>query len=213
MAKKKVTRERGGYSVTSKGDAHKNRKHRVVSEEERLRRAAKAVRAEKARKHNQRKRRADGRSTPAELAFRKTHLDEKGKFKKQNPGKPKGAKDRVPEQRKVKASVRDIIEEVVRDNPKTVRNCVLRGLRSGPRHGHHYLKLSAEYLDGKPVDTINVNSQYKQDELEAAKRTLGKKLDKLFAVMLENQTNPPAAEPAPATPQPPKDDDDGDDQS
>ena len=178
------------YSVTKSGAKHKRRKHPVVDEDTRLKRLARAIKAdEKKRKADKQRRKSVG-LTKDEKKRKSELLDEKGKFKKGNPGKKKGQKDRVPGERAVKASVRTLIEEVVRDNPKTIRNALLRGLRSGPRHADRYLKLSAEYMDGKPVDTINVNSQYKQDELETAKRTLGKKLDKIFHTILKNRNEP-----------------------
>lgn len=178
------------YSVTRSGAAHKRRKHPVEDEDTRLRRLAKAMKRDDKRKKATKARRRLHGLTPEEQARKSALLDEKGRFKKGNPGKVKGQKDRVPGERAAKASVRTLIEEVVRDNPKTIRNALLRGLRSGPRHADRYLKLSAEYMDGKPVDTLNVNSQYKQDELEAAKQALGKKLDKIFKTILTNRRNP-----------------------
>lgn len=191
MAKKKVA-----YSVTKSGAAHKRRKHPVLSEDEQLRRAARAIRKDRADKKDQRKRRAAGLSTPAERAFKKSHLDGNGKFRKGNPGKKKGTKARVPGERKIKASVRDLIEEVVRDNPRTIRDALKRGLRSGPRHADRYLKLAAEYMDGKPIDTINLNSQYKQDELESARRSLSQQLNKIFKTIVANREQPPDGSPA-----------------
>lgn len=179
------------YSVTQSGPHHKRRKHAVVDEDTRLRRLARAMKKDEQRKKADKARRKREGLTPAEKKRKSELLDEKGKFKKGNPGKKKGQRDRVPGERAAKASVRTLIEEVVRDNPKTIRNALLRGLRSGPRHADRYLKLSAEYMDGKPVDTINVNSQYKQDELESAKKTLGQKLDKIFKTILANRHNPP----------------------
>lgn len=194
MAKKKtktVTPVRGGYSVTKSGPNHKRRKHPIKTEDDRLREAAVASKRERERERDQRARRKAGRSTPEERKRKSDLLDEKGRFKKGNPGKVKGQKDRVPGERKLKASVRDLIEEVVRDNPRTIRDAIKRGLRSGPRHADRYLKLAAEYMDGKPVDTININSQYKQDELESAKRSLGQQLNKIFKTILANRQNPP----------------------
>lgn len=190
MAKRKAPRA-SDYNVTKSGAKHKRRKHPILTEEERLQRAARAIHQDRKRKQQQRKRRAAGRSTPAERAFKTTHLDEKGKFKKGNPGKPKGTKGIAPRSGVTKASVKDIIEDVVRNNRASVRDAILRGIRSGPRHSDRYLKIAAEYLDGKPVDTININSQYKQDELESAKRSLGQQLNRLFKTILANRQSPP----------------------
>jgi hypothetical protein len=186
------------YSVTKSGLKHKRRKHPVVDEDTKLKRMAKAIKADEKKRKAEKHRRKTVGLTPAEKKRKHELLDEKGKFKKGNPGKAKGQRDRVPGERRVKASVRDLIEEVVRDNPKTIRDALKRGLRSGPRHADRYLKLAAEYMDGKPVDTINVNSQYKQDELESAKQTLGKKLDRIFKTILKNRNEPlPDAPPKP----------------
>jgi hypothetical protein len=190
--KKTKPSKSAAYSVTRSGAAHKRRKHPVVSEEEKFSRMAKAIKAEKRRRADKIARRKAGQRTKEEEANRQALLDPKtGKFKKGNPGKKKGQRNRVPGERAIKASVRTLIEEVVRDNPKTIRNALLRGLRSGPRHADRYLKLSAEYMDGKPVDTVNLNSQYKQDELESAKKTLGQKLDRIFKTILANREQPP----------------------
>jgi hypothetical protein len=189
--KKRTTRPKTeAYSVTKSGPHHKHRKHAVVDEDTRLKRMATLVQKERERIADQRRRRAAGKSTEQEKQNRRVLLGPDGKFKKGNPGVVPGRKAHIPGERAVKASVRTLIEEVVRDNSKTIRSALLRGLRSGPRHADRYLKLSAEYMDGKPVDTINVNSQYKQDELESAKRTLGKKLDRIFNTILKNRETP-----------------------
>lgn len=195
MAKKKTRPPTPPYSVTKSGAAHKRRKHPVRDEDARLREAAAASQRARAQKRDQRKRRAAGRSTPEEQRRKKVLLGADGKFKKGNPGKEKGTKDHVPGQRTIKISVRDLIEEVVRDNPKTIRGALKRGLSSGASTAHLYLKLSAEYLDGRPVDTININSQYKQDELEHAKRSLGQQLTKFFKTHLANSQHPPHVPP------------------
>ena len=184
------------YSVTRSGPSHKRRKHPVRSEDDRLQDMVKAIKAADAKKKDQIRRRALGQHTASEKKNKQVFLGKDGKFKKGNPGKKKGQKNLVPGARAVKVSVRSLIEEVVRDNNKTIRSAILRGIRSGPRHSDRYLKLAAEYLDGKPVDTINVNSQYKQDELETAKRSLGQKLDKIFKTILENRKRQTSDAPA-----------------
>lgn len=191
MAKKKRTRpDTETYSVTRSGTAHKRRKHPVQNEDQKIQALHERIKADERKRKAKKQRRAAHGLTPAEEKRKAALLDKDGRFKKGNPGKAKGQKDRVKGMRTAKASVQTLIEEVVRDNPRTIRDAIKRGLRSGPRHADRYLKLAAEYLDGKPVDTINVNSQYKQDELEGAKRTLGKKLDKLFAVIMANRNEP-----------------------
>lgn len=107
------------------------------------------------------------------------------------PPKQKGAKDKVPGQRKIRASVKSIIVEVVEKQKSTVRGAIVRGLKSGPRDAHHYLKLAAEYTDGKPDQKLSV--QFDEDELATAKESLHKKLDTLLKRIEENaaRSEPP----------------------
>ena len=103
----------------------------------------------------------------------------KGKDRRKHPTPPppkqKGSVDKVPGQRKIKASIRSIIQDVVENKPLTVRHCIERGLRSSPRDAHHYLKIAANYLDGLP--DANMTVKFDHDELADAKHSLHKKLD------------------------------------
>lgn len=92
--------------------------------------------------------------------------------------KKKGDKDRIPGQRKVKTSIRAIIREIVEDNDTTVRQAVLKGLKADPRTSHHFIKLAAEYIDGKPDQTLR--HQFDMDEVAAAKEGLTAKLDAIL---------------------------------
>jgi hypothetical protein len=94
------------------------------------------------------------------------------------PGKPKGAKDKVPGARKVKASVKSILKDIVENQHATIRSCIMAGLKASPRDAHHYLKLAAEYVDGKP--DANLRIQFDEDELATARQSLHKKLDALM---------------------------------
>lgn len=107
-----------------------------------------------------------------------------GRFKKgHHQGRPKGSTNVVPAG--VKASVRAILEEVVRHRKKTVRDAIVEGIQSGPRHADRYLRLAAEYVDGKPTDNVNLNARFNQDELGSAREMLGKKLTGMLAIILE----------------------------
>jgi hypothetical protein len=179
------------YTVTRSGLKHKKRKHPVVDETTRLKRTLKQMKARDIRKKTKARASARGKKSKRSKDF----LDEHGRFRKGNPGKPHGAVG-IPGERALKASVRSIIEDVVRENKPSVHKAVLDGIKSGPSTAHLYLKLAVEHLDGRPVDTINVNSQYKQDELAAAKTSLGRKLDKMMKVILANKATPPPTEAA-----------------
>lgn len=103
------------------------------------------------------------------------------------PRKPKGAKDKGgPGSRSIKASVKAIIEEVVGDatGRTTIAKALLDGLKGGPRNADRYLRLCAEYIDGKPVDTMNLNAQVTMDEVTTAKGRLEGKMNTLLKAVL-----------------------------
>lgn len=102
---------------------------------------------------------------------------------KGNPGKPKGAKDHIP--RGVKASLKQLLEEIAENEQATLRNAVMRGLqRGGPKHADRYLRLVAEYVDGKPADTLNLNAGFKQETLEQSADILAKKMERMVTAVL-----------------------------
>lgn len=97
-------------------------------------------------------------------------------------GRPKGKKDRVP--KSVRASVAAILTRVVKEKHKTVESAIVDGISSGPRHADRYLRLAAEYVDGKPVDTVHLNASFNQTELKTAREQLGAKLSTMLATLL-----------------------------
>lgn len=117
------------------------------------------------------------------------------RFKKGNPGKPKGSKDKLPGGRSIKASIKAIIERVVENEGETIESALIDGLSGGARFAHNYLRLCAEYTDGKPAETLNLNSQYNEDELAQAKDRLDRKVAQLAATILKRDTvDPPTTE-------------------
>jgi hypothetical protein len=180
------------YTVTRSGLKHKKRKHPVEDETTRLKRVAKQMKQRDIRKKKKIADRAKGKKSKLAKAL----LDSAGRFKKGNPGKPKGAVG-IPGERAVKASVRAILEKVVKERAGTIESAIVRGISSGPSTSHLYLRLAVEHIDGKPVDTVNINSQYKKDELEHAKENLGRKLDRLMKVIVENKRRPAPRDPEP----------------
>jgi hypothetical protein len=93
-------------------------------------------------------------------------------------GRPKGAPDTVP--RRARASVKAVIEEVVSERAHSIYDAVLDGITSGPRYAHNYLRLAAEYTDGKPDATLNLRTQFREDEVATATKALGRKMQQLF---------------------------------
>jgi hypothetical protein len=137
------------------------------------------------------KRRVSKRSAePAGPEHRKKVTDRTGRTrtvltKGHHQGRPKGARSKVPQG--VRASVKAILEDVVSKEKRTVRDAVVDGIRSGPRHADRYLRLAAEYVDGKPTDNVNLNARFNQDELGSARELLGKKLDGILGVLIRKE--------------------------
>lgn len=109
------------------------------------------------------------------------------KFVKGNAGRPKGAKDRIPNGRVVKASIKAIAEEVASNEGTTVRKAIIDGIKGGPRFAHNYLRFVAEYVDGKPADTLNVGHSFNEDELAQAKDRLDRKMTALATAILSKR--------------------------
>lgn len=114
---------------------------------------------------------------------RKSAAAKKGKGKPPGWPKQKGTTDKVPHSRAVKASIRAVIEDVMLNEATTVRQAVLRGFKAEPRDSHHFVKLAAEYTDGRPADTLNIN-QFNEDELATSKDRLTQKLDEFLTRVL-----------------------------
>lgn len=93
-------------------------------------------------------------------------------------GRPAGAKSKVPGA--VRASVKAVIEEVVSERQPTIRAALIDGVTAGPRHADRYLRLMAEYTDGKPDANMNIRTSFKEDEIESASRSLERKMLAMF---------------------------------
>lgn len=103
--------------------------------------------------------------------------------------KPVGAKDHVQGQRRIRSSVKAIIADVVANHRLTVRGAIMRGLKASPQFSHHFVKLAAEYTDGKPGDKLDVT--FHEDELATAKASLHQKLDTILTTLLSKKDPPP----------------------
>lgn len=76
------------------------------------------------------------------------------------PGRPLGAKDKLP--RSAKASIKKIFEEVGSTDPEMIRAAIMRGLQAEPPKSFPYLQLAAAYVDGRPVETVKVEVGMRQ---------------------------------------------------
>ena len=70
------------------------------------------------------------------------------------PGRPPGAKDKVP--KSFKASIKQVFEDIATSDPELIRTAVLKGLKGKPRESFPFLQLAAYYIDGKPADKLDV---------------------------------------------------------
>jgi len=102
------------------------------------------------------------------------------RFKKGNPGKAPGTKHAIPQS--VKASVKAVLEEVAETEGLTIRRAVMEGLRGGPRNADRYIRMVAEYVDGKPKDTIDLNAKIKDEAAAGSKNRINAKV----ATMVRN---------------------------
>lgn len=107
------------------------------------------------------------------------------KFAKGNPGKLPGTKNAIPSS--IKASIRTVLEEVAQHEGHTVRKAIIGGLQGGPRNADRYIRLIAEYVDGKPVDTLNLNQKFTDEELASAKSRLDRKVASLVKTIINKR--------------------------
>lgn len=77
-------------------------------------------------------------------------------FQKGNPGKPKGAKNRLP--RGFKASVKAIFEELGAEHRGEWVGSIRRAMKQGGNVGFRYIEIAAAYLDGRPVQRVSLET-------------------------------------------------------
>ena len=104
-------------------------------------------------------------------------------------GKPHprtGSKDKVLHGRVAKASVKAIIEEIVSDptGRMTIERAIRRGINASPRDAKAWVEMAANYMDGKPVDSLNLKAQVTMDEVSTAKLRLESKMNTLLNAVL-----------------------------
>lgn len=71
-------------------------------------------------------------------------------FSKGQGGRPKGAKNAVPHA--VKTSLMSIYERLQHERPELFIDGIIKGLELNPPQNFPYLRMWAEYSEGKPVE-------------------------------------------------------------
>jgi hypothetical protein len=100
--------------------------------------------------------------------------------RKRRVGRPRGRSTSLHKLPSVQASVKAVIEEVVTEKKLSIKHAIIDGIESGPRNAHNYIRMCAEYLDGKPATELNVRTNFKEDEVADAQRSLSRKMNRLF---------------------------------
>jgi hypothetical protein len=58
----------------------------------------------------------------------------------------------------VKASIRDVLEDLATNHRDEIRDAILKGIKSRPPASLRYIELAAHYVDGKPAETIKLKA-------------------------------------------------------
>jgi hypothetical protein len=82
---------------------------------------------------------------------------QRGRFGKGNPGKPKGAKNVVPGT--FKTTLMGIYEKLQQERPELFTQAVTKGLELDAPQNFPYVKMWAEYSEGKPVERHEVTGK------------------------------------------------------
>jgi hypothetical protein len=106
-------------------------------------------------------------------------------FLKGNPGRPKGAKSKIP--RTITDTIKQIVGDIIKEESLTLRRAFVNGVRSGPHTAHQYLKLIAEYNEGKPKEQLTIDAQFNETQMESAARGMRKKMDLLLSTVLKQK--------------------------
>ena len=88
-------------------------------------------------------------------------------------GRPRGAKNKLPG-----GSIRATCQWLANERPELLHDAIMRGLAAGPPKSFPYVQLAAYYLDGKPVERVQVNQTSRMLFLPGGSRPgLGDPLD------------------------------------
>lgn len=104
---------------------------------------------------------------------------------KGNPGRPKGAKSKIP--RSITDTIKQIVGDIIKNETLTLRRAFVNGVRSGPHTAHQYLKLIAEYNEGRPKESLSIDAQFSETQMESSARGMRKKMDLLLATVLKQK--------------------------
>jgi hypothetical protein len=66
-----------------------------------------------------------------------------------------------------------------------IQAAIARGIRGSSKNAHHYLRLSAEYMDGKPTESVELTVQTHHEAVNAASEKLDTLLNKLASKIAE----------------------------
>ena len=80
---------------------------------------------------------------------------------KPGPGRTPGTPDSVP--RTVRASIRQIFQELGEQEPEIYKKAIRKGLQAGTRDSFPFVRLAAAYLDGVPAQTLRIEDENKLD--------------------------------------------------
>ena len=75
-------------------------------------------------------------------------------FQRGNPGRPKGTRNKIP--RSFKSSIALLFQELGQEDRARWKAAIRRVMRLGGRTAFPYYQMAAHYLDGKPVERVQV---------------------------------------------------------
>lgn len=81
----------------------------------------------------------------------------RGRFGKGNTGKPKGAKNVIPGT--FKTTLMGIYQKLQQERPELFEQAITKGLELDAPQNFAYVKMWAEYSEGKPVERVELTGK------------------------------------------------------